>query len=64
MWGGKGGGNFWLKDANKEVGPTEGDVPDEKVEVGGIQNVSFNIPAGKTAALVGPSKCHLAVEYF
>lgn len=27
----------------------------EKVSVGGIENVSFNIPAGKIAALVGPS---------
>ena len=56
MWSGKGQGNFWLKSAAAEEEPAgEGTV--EKQEVGGIRNVSFHIPAGKTAALVGPSTC-------
>mmetsp|Transcript_19504 Transcript_19504/g.42389 ORF Transcript_19504/g.42389 Transcript_19504/m.42389 type:complete len:626 (+) Transcript_19504:862-2739(+) len=58
VWGGSGGANFWIKDSkkDKEDDNEEGNATAmEKVEVGGIQNVSFNIPAGKTAALVGPS---------
>lgn len=55
VWRGSGGANFWIKQAgeNKESGIEENE---EKVQIGGIENVSFNIPAGKTAALVGPSK--------
>jgi ABC-type transport system involved in Fe-S cluster assembly fused permease/ATPase subunit len=46
----------WKKikgNANDE--DSDNDDESEKVSVGGIENVSFNIPAGKTAALVGPS---------
>lgn len=55
VWRGNGGANVWIKQAgeNRESGAEESD---EKVQIGGIENVSFNIPAGKTAALVGPSK--------
>jgi ABC-type transport system involved in Fe-S cluster assembly fused permease/ATPase subunit len=34
---------------------SDNDDENEKVSVGGIENVSFNIPSGKTAALVGRS---------
>lgn len=34
---------------------SDNDDETEKVSVGGIENVSFNIPSGKTAALVGRS---------
>jgi ABC-type multidrug transport system fused ATPase/permease subunit len=58
VWSGNGGGFHWIKDAKKDddaSGHKDNDAA-EKVKVGGIQNVSFHIPAGKTAALVGPSK--------
>jgi len=54
VWSGKGGVNFWIKDSKKEDDDSNKEGT-EKVDVGGIQNVSFNVPAGKTAALVGPS---------
>ena len=56
VWSGSGGGNFWIKDVPKNASNEE--TPKEKeeeVRVGGIQNVTFHIPAGKTVALVGPS---------
>jgi ABC-type multidrug transport system fused ATPase/permease subunit len=48
VWSGQGGGGFWINAAKK----SSSDVSDNdtKVEMGGIQNVSFHIPAGKTAA--------------
>ena len=53
MWSGHGKGNFWIKSAAaKDEKP--GNEDDAKIEMGGITNVSFHIPAGKTAALVGP----------
>jgi len=57
VWSGNGGAFHWIKDAKKDdaSGHNDNDA-EEKVKVGGIQNVSFHIPAGKTAALVGPSK--------
>ncbi|KAL9191148.1 hypothetical protein ACHAXT_000854 [Thalassiosira profunda] len=55
VWSGKGGVNFWIKDAKKEKDSSVEDETAERVDVGGIQSVSFRIPAGKTAALVGPS---------
>lgn len=42
-------------DAKRESDNSSYEEVMEKVDVGGIHNVSFNIPAGKTAALVGPS---------
>eukprot|EP01082_Thalassiosira_pseudonana_P012039 g10533.t1.1.5e17418b g10533 g10533.t1 contig4:2058920-2061102(+) len=54
VWSGQGGANFWIKDSKKDSA-FEHDKEEEKVEVGGIQNVSFHVPAGRTAALVGPS---------
>ena len=55
MWSGRGKGNFWIKSAAKGKDDKPDDVNDEeKIDMGGITNVSFHIPAGKTAALVGP----------
>jgi ABC-type transport system involved in Fe-S cluster assembly fused permease/ATPase subunit len=54
VWSGTGGAGSWLNAAGK----TSSNVPvdeNQKVEMGGIEDVSFHIPAGKTAALVGPS---------
>jgi len=51
-WSGNGGG---MMDAKRESDNSSYEEVMEKVDVGGIHNVSFNIPAGKTAALVGPS---------
>ena len=62
VWSGNGGAFHWIKDAKKEDDASGHDEREEKVKVGGIQNVSFHIPAGKTAALVGPSK-HVAVDF-
>ena len=56
IWSGNGGAFQWIKDAKKEDEQPNQVNQAEKVKVGGIQNVSFHIPAGKTAALVGPSK--------
>ena len=57
VWGGNGGLKFWIRASKKEE-KDDANHEDEKetAEVGGIKNVSFNIPAGQTAALVGPSK--------
>lgn len=55
VWNGSGGANIWIKDAKKESALCS-EVEEEKVKVGGIDKVSFHIPAGRTAALVGPSK--------
>ena len=56
MWSGSGGGGFWLNAARKNSSTVSDDNEyKEKVQMGGIENVSFHIPAGKTAALVGPS---------
>jgi ABC-type transport system involved in Fe-S cluster assembly fused permease/ATPase subunit len=55
VWSGAGGAGFWLNAARKTSSNVPGDENDQKVEMGGIQDVSFHIPAGKTAALVGPS---------
>ena len=48
VWNGNGGGNFWLKSAKKDEPPSTNES-DKTVELGGIKNVSFHIPAGKTA---------------
>jgi ABC-type transport system involved in Fe-S cluster assembly fused permease/ATPase subunit len=63
IWSGSGGAFHWIKDAKKEDDVSGHDDKEEKVKVGGIQNVSFHIPAGKTAALVGPSK-HVIIAPF
>jgi len=65
VWSGNGGANFWLRDAssktasnnNKKNSNDNTTSEDEEVmeKMGGIQNVSFHIPAGKVAALVGKS---------
>lgn len=56
VWSGNGGGNFWMKDVPKTSSKDGNhDEMSEDVKVGGIDNVSFHIPAGQTAALVGPS---------
>jgi len=55
MWSGHGKGNFWIKSAAAKDGKPNGEDDEAKIEMGGITNVSFHIPAGKTAALVGPS---------
>ena len=62
VWSGNGGAYHWIKDAKKENDASGHDEREEKVKVGGIQNVSFHIPAGKTAALVGPSK-HVFIDF-
>lgn len=68
MWSGSGAGmgaNFWIKSA-KSSKESDGmnRKEDKKLDVGGIENVSFHIPAGKTAALVGPSECANAFRRF
>jgi len=58
LWGrarGNYGGNSWIKDAAQKEKDSSNHNEIEKVQVGGIENISFNIPSGKTAALVGPS---------
>lgn len=60
FWKGKTKGGKKGKGWKKINGGTDDESDDEddeaeKVSVGGIRNVSFKIPAGKTAALVGPS---------
>eukprot|EP00804_Cyclotella_cryptica_P012699 CCRYP_016278-RA/>CCRYP_016278-RA protein AED:0.37 eAED:0.37 QI:147/1/1/1/1/1/6/445/759 len=55
VWAGQGGGGFWLNDAKKNPSDIPGNEIREEVKMGGIQNVTFHIPAGQTAALVGPS---------
>ena len=52
--GGRGLGGKRINAANDDGRYDEEDEV-EKIRVGGIRNVSFHIPAGKTAALVGPS---------
>lgn len=49
VWNGTGGGNFWLKSAKKDEQPSTNESDKQTVELGGIKNVSFHIPAGKTA---------------
>jgi ABC-type transport system involved in Fe-S cluster assembly fused permease/ATPase subunit len=56
VYSGNGGVGFWLNDARKNSSNAANDDNDtEHVQMGGIQNVTFHILAGKTAALVGPS---------
>ncbi|KAL7530023.1 hypothetical protein ACHAWF_003215, partial [Thalassiosira exigua] len=64
VWTGTGGVNFWIRDAKNRGGGEESEdgKAKEKVEVGGIQGVSFHIPAGKTAALVGPSESYVSFD--
>ena len=51
IWSGQGGAGFWINSAKNSTSDVS-DQKTEKVEMGGIENVSFHIPAGKTAALV------------
>lgn len=63
VWSGNGGAFHWIKDAKKEDHTSGHDDKEEKAKVGGIQNISFHIPAGKTAALVGPSKYRFVTSF-
>lgn len=50
VWAGQGGGRVWLNDAMKKSSDISENESRELVKIGGIQNVSFHIPAGQTAA--------------
>lgn len=66
LWGGRGksiytgggggrGAGRWINAAASKTKSDEKDEGPKTEEIGGIKNVSFRIPAGQTAALVGSS---------
>jgi ABC-type multidrug transport system fused ATPase/permease subunit len=50
VWAGQGGGRVWLNDAMKKSSDTSENESRDEVKMGGIQNLTFHIPAGQTAA--------------
>ena len=53
--GSGGGAGQWIKAAREKTASDDKAEGPKREEIGGIKNVSFHIPAGKTVALVGVS---------
>ena len=50
VWSGKGGAGAWINGAKDSENSDASENDTRKVEVGGIEQVSFHVPAGSTAA--------------